>query len=123
MRAATPGEALGRAGDLLRGMPHALILCGHTHVPRVMRLPDGRLVVNPGSVGLQAYTADEPHPHQVENGSPHARYAVVERTAAGWQVSLRSVPYDHEAAARRADEQHRPDWARALRTGYAGSAA
>jgi predicted phosphodiesterase len=123
LRAATPAEAQGRAGDLLRGTPHALILCGHTHVPRVMRLPDGRLVVNPGSVGLQAWSGDEPHPHQVETGSPHARYAIVERAAAGWRVALRSVPYDHEAAARRACDQQRPDWAHALRTGFVGTAA
>jgi predicted phosphodiesterase len=123
MRAAAPAEALARAGDLLRGVPHGLILCGHTHVPRVMRLSDGRLVVNPGSVGLQAYSGDEPHPHRVENGSPHARYAIVERAAAGWQVELRSVPYDHESAARRADEQQRPDWAQALRTGFVSGGA
>ena len=85
-----------------------------------MRLSDGRLVVNPGSVGLQAYEGDEPHPHGVENGSPHARYAIVDRAAAGWQVELRSVPYEHEAAARRAAAHDRPDWADALRTGFMG---
>ena len=25
-----------------------IILCAHTHIPRVVRLRDGRLVVNPG---------------------------------------------------------------------------
>src|SRR5262245_24930394 len=34
------------------GIGASLILCGHTHIPRVVRLRDGRLVVNPGSVGL-----------------------------------------------------------------------
>jgi len=120
IRAATPAEALRRAGDTLRGMPHALILCGHTHVPRAMRLADGRLVVNPGSVGLQAYAGDEPHAHRIETGSPHARYAIVERTASGWQVELRCIAYDHESAARRAEAQRRPDWADALRTGFVG---
>ena len=33
------------------GIDQPLILCGHTHIPRVVRLRDGRLVVNPGSVG------------------------------------------------------------------------
>jgi predicted phosphodiesterase len=122
LRAATPAEALRRAGDALAGVPQPLILCGHSHVPRVMRLADGRLVVNPGSVGLQAYAAHEPHAHRVENGSPHARYAIVERAAAGWQVELRSVPYDHACAARRAEAQQRPDWADALRTGFVGRA-
>jgi predicted phosphodiesterase len=117
LRTATIDEAEQRAGDAMRGVAHSVILCGHTHIPRVMRLSDGRLVVNPGSVGLQAYDDDHPHPHIVENGSPHASYAVLTRKPAGWQVELRRVPYDHERAARRADDGRRPEWARALRTG------
>ena len=30
-------------------------LCGHTHTPRSVRLDDGRLIVNPGSVGMPAH--------------------------------------------------------------------
>ena len=33
------------------GVEQPLILCGHSHVPRVVALSHGRLVVNPGSVG------------------------------------------------------------------------
>lgn len=89
-----------------------LILCGHTHVPRVMTLPDGRTIANPGSVGLQAFEDDTPFPHRVECGSPHARYAVL-RTE-GPEIELVAVPYDHEAAARQAERNGRPDWAQAL---------
>ncbi|QGZ39008.1 putative phosphodiesterase [Pseudoduganella flava] len=113
MRPATHAEVLERAGDAAA----SLILCGHTHVPRSVRLDDGRLVVNPGSVGLQAYDDDQPHPHKVENGTPHARYAIVERTAAGWLVEHVAVPYDWELAAELAERNGRPDWAHALRTG------
>jgi predicted phosphodiesterase len=120
LRPATLAEANARAGRAGQGMPHTVILCGHTHVPRVMRLGDGRLVVNPGSVGLQAYDDAQPHPHVVENGSPHARYALLERTDDGWRVELRSLPYDAEAAARKAEQGARPDWADALRTGFLG---
>jgi predicted phosphodiesterase len=123
VRAATLEEATERAGDTLRGVAHAVILCGHTHVPRVVRLADGRLVVNPGSVGLQAYAADHPHPHVVENGSPHARYALLAREDAGWRIELRSVPYDSSAAAELAGQRGRPDWADALRTGFMGRRA
>jgi len=119
VRRATVEEAAARAGDAMKGVAHGVILCGHTHVPRVMQLSDGRLVVNPGSVGLQAYDDDHPHPHIVENASPHARYAVLSRQAAGWQVELRLVPYEHESAATLADANGRPDWAHALRTGLA----
>lgn len=30
----------------------SLVLCGHTHIPRVVRTKAGQLVVNPGSVGV-----------------------------------------------------------------------
>jgi len=120
VRAATLAEATERAGTALHGVAHGLILCGHTHVPRAMRLADGRLVVNPGSVGLQAFDDDHVQPHVIENGAPHARYALLERGANGWAVSLRSVAYDWETAARRADREGRPDWAHALRTGFVG---
>lgn len=96
-----------------------LVLCGHSHVPRVVRLPSGITVVNPGSVGLQAFADDLPHPYRVETGSPHARYAVLERTTAGWEVELAMVEYDWETAARVAQANARPDWERALRTGLA----
>jgi predicted phosphodiesterase len=32
-----------------------LVLCGHSHIPRVVSLSRGVQIVNPGSVGLQAY--------------------------------------------------------------------
>lgn len=112
-RRATHDEVLARAGDARA----SLILCGHTHVPRSMLLDDGRLVVNPGSVGLQAFGHDQPFPHTSENFTPHARYAIVERTAAGWLVENVAVPYDCEFAALLAARNGRPGWAHALRTG------
>lgn len=112
-RAASYAEVLERAGDAQA----SLILCGHTHVPRSVLLDDGRLVVNPGSVGLQAYDDVLPYPHKAENGTPHARYAVVERTAGGWTVEQYAVAYDGNAAAEVAQRHGRPDWAFALLTG------
>ena len=104
-----------RAGDCRA----ALILCGHTHVPRSLRLSDGRLVVNPGSVGLQAYDDLEPSPHSVEVGSPHARYAVIEKRRHGWRAEHIEVDYDWQAASRQAASHGREDWARRLLTGWA----
>lgn len=112
-RAATYAEVLERAGEARA----SLILCGHTHVPRSVLLEDGRLVVNPGSVGLQAYSDEHPYPHQAEIGTPHARYAIVERTSGGWAVEQYAVTYDWEAAAQVAERNGRPEWAFALRTG------
>lgn len=48
----------------------SLILCGHTHIPRVVRLRDGRLVVNAGSVGCPGYEGAKPVPHRVQTERP-----------------------------------------------------
>ncbi|MCW4460280.1 metallophosphatase family protein [Sphingomonas sp. BT-65] len=111
IREATGAEIAERLGDTAA----ALTLCGHTHLPRVMKLPDGRTVANPGSVGLQAFHDDHPLPYVVENGDPLTRYALVR----GAEVELRAVAYDHQAAAAKAAREDRDDWAVALRTGFA----
>ncbi len=116
-RAATPDEVAERAG----AVDAALILCGHTHMPRQLRLADGRLVVNPGSVGLQAYDDEHGYPHVMENGTPHARYAIAEQGADGaWTAHFHAVEYDWDKAARLALANGRPDWVRPLRTGRVG---
>ncbi|NRF69536.1 metallophosphoesterase family protein [Aquincola sp. S2] len=115
IRAATPAELAARLG-----VPDArLVLCGHSHVARTMQLGD-TLVVNPGSVGLQAYDDDHPHRHRVEAGSPHARWVLAELRAGHWHVEHRLTPYDWEAAALQAESKGRFDWADALRTGFVG---
>ena len=112
-REATPDEVKRRAGDA----KSKLILCGHTHVQRSMRLDDGRLIVNPGSVGLQAYEADRPFSHRIEMGSPHARYAIVTQAGPDWVVEFRAVEYDWAGASATAKANGRHDWAVALRDG------
>ena len=97
----------------------ALILCGHTHMPRIVSLPGGLVVVNPGSVGLQAYDDTGTTPHYVETGSPHARYAMIDRESLGTRVEFIALDYDWQAASRDAAQANRPDWAHALATGYA----
>ena len=109
IREASDAEIGERAGN----RREALILCGHTHLPRIGTLADGRTVANPGSVGLQAYDDDHPVPYRVENGDPKARYAIID----GTDVALHAVGYDHEAAARRAEANGQRSWAQALRTG------
>ncbi len=102
------------------GLTNPVILCGHDHLPGEVHLSDGRLVVNPGSVGLQAYDDDIPHDHIVQTGSPHARYAILSGDEDGWQVEFVAVEYDWRTAAETADKNGRPDWAEWLRTGRAG---
>jgi len=116
------GTRLRRASDvarLLYDIQSSLILCGHDHLPGTLFLPNGHMVVNPGSVGLPAYWDDVPQSHVMETGSPHARYAVISRTEFGYSVTDRAVPYDWESAAKTAERNGRPDWAVWLRTGQA----
>ena len=128
VRAATAPElgeraAEAPAGDTRSGLAATLILCGHTHVQRAMAVPGGPRVVNPGSVGLQAYDDAHPFPHVIEAGSPDARWALAERDARGaWHVQLRTTPYDWASAVARAEANARGDWADALATGFVGRA-
>ena len=117
-RLATPQEIQGRLGSASA----ALIACGHTHVPRSVRTAQGQLIVNPGSVGLQAYDDHQPCFHVVENGSPDARYAIVEMRGDRWISELIAVPYDHAAMAQLARLRRRDDWVCALMTGYMSAA-
>jgi predicted phosphodiesterase len=120
LRAASAGEISARlAKSTALLAPATLLLCGHSHQPRVVQ-QGGLLLVNPGSVGLPAFDDEHPHAHRAETGSPHARWALLERAGSGWRVQLRTTPYDWEAAARQAELNGRGDWADALRTGRVG---
>ena len=94
-----------------------LLLCGHTHIQRAVTLPDGTLIVNPGSVGYPAYKDDRPYEHVMEAGSPHARYAVLDDVSGHWALEFREVEYDWEAAAKLARRNKRPDVEHAVLTG------
>jgi len=103
------------------GIAQSLILCGHTHIARAVRLRDGRLVVNPGSVGSPGFSYHVPYPHVIEAGTPDARYAVLELRSGGWNVSFRCVPYDHHAMAELARANGDLEFAAALATGWVRS--
>jgi len=106
------------AGDLSH-TPEGLVLCGHTHIPRAVALSTGQLVVNPGSVGLPAYSDDAPVPHRIENYAHHASYCLIEASPSGWQVVFVRVPYAYQHAVDAATLRKRDDWAYSLSTGRA----
>ncbi len=105
--------------SLLAGIKAKVILCGHSHLPHVVQLPDRRLVVNPGSVGLPAFQDDNPVWHVMENRSPRASYALLDKTENGWCVELIQIPYNYQAAVALALQHNRPDWALYLEKGIA----
>lgn len=100
-----------------RGVTAGLMLCAHSHVARAVRLGDGRMVLNPGSVGCPGYLDDAPE-HAMQAGLVDASYAVVERTAAGWRPTFHLVPYDATRMVAMAKAEAREDWAMALSTGW-----
>jgi putative phosphoesterase len=103
---------------IAEGISQSLILCGHTHTARAVRLRDGRLVVNPGSVGSPGYSYRLPYPHVIEAGTPDARYAILDLRPSGWSVTFRHVPYDHGAMAELARANGDAESASALATGW-----
>lgn len=92
-----------------------LTLCGHTHTPRVVHLPGRQTILNPGSVGVQAF------PGLTVTGSPHARYAIATRRNGEWSFCHHAVNYDWTEASARATAAGFDSWAHGLLTGYAAS--
>jgi len=80
-------------------IPQRVILCGHSHVNRVIWLSNNKIILNPGSVGLPAYLGNGEHRFAMESMSPHAKYAVA--TVDGNSINIEQVlcTYDWEAAA------------------------
>jgi predicted phosphodiesterase len=118
----TPHGIRERAPDAVAALLPApagesLILTAHTHRAHMLRLPDGRLVLNPGSIGQPGYTDTTPYPHVMQAGTPHARWALCEATRGHWRVTFHATPYDWDAAAAEAARNGRPDWAAALAHG------
>jgi putative phosphoesterase len=101
----------------LGGINSPLILCGHTHIPRVVQMSPGTVIVNPGSVGLPAYDDELPNYHAMQNYSPFASYAIIEKCGLDWHVEHLKIPYDYRFAAEQARQQGRDDWAQWIATG------
>lgn len=101
-----------------KGVDYPIILCGHTHTPRLFCLSGGRMLINPGSVGCPAYDDDSPVYHIMQSGTPDACYAIVEKRADKWNVSFRYIKYDNLSAAKMAKNNGRDDWVGGLKTGF-----
>ena len=104
--------------ERVRDVASRFVLCAHSHIPGAATAGD-KMIINPGSVGLPAYEDPSPPAHVSESGSPVARYAVLQLDGERTSFAHIAIPYDHLAAARRAEENHNHAWAHFLSTGYA----
>jgi diadenosine tetraphosphatase ApaH/serine/threonine PP2A family protein phosphatase len=95
-----------------------IVLCAHSHLPGAAAVGE-KMIINPGSVGLPAYEDPSPPAHVSETGSPVARCAVLHLEEDRAIVEHIAIPYDHAAAARRAEDNESPVWAHFLSTGFA----
>lgn len=100
----------------LAGITQMIVLCGHSHVSRIVRTPE-RVIINPGSVGLNAYDDDHPSFHKIENFHNHAQYVLVEIDGYKLRIEHIALPYDVHQAASCAARHGRNDWAFWLLTG------
>lgn len=89
--------------DLIAKTQHIsqpVILCGHSHVNRVVYLSNGKIILNPGSVGLPAYLGNGEHRFAMESMTPHAKYAIVKVDGNNINIEQIHCSYNwHEASA------------------------
>ena len=103
--------------DLIDDVESKFVICGHSHTARCIKLSSGQIVINPGSVGLQAYKDNKPNDHIVQNLTPDASYVILNIENDEYNLELVKVAYDYEQAALKAEKNGRADWAYALRHG------
>lgn len=101
---------------ILKDIPQKVILCAHSHVPRLVTCND-QLILNPGSVGLPAYTDELPFPHAMETYSSCARYAIISLGADIAVIEHIALPYEWQAAVTKARQNGQEAWAYWLETG------
>ena len=91
-----------------------IILCGHSHVNRVVYLSNNKIILNPGSVGLPAYLGNGEYRFAMESMTPHAKYAII--TVDGNDINIDQVncTYDWNEAAKTAKENGSENWANFL---------
>lgn len=77
-----------------------IILCGHSHVNRIIYLSNGKIILNPGSVGLPAYLGVGEHRFAMESMTPHAKYAIVHANGDNINIEQVLCTYNwHQASA------------------------
>lgn len=95
-----------------------VILCGHSHVNRVVYLSNGKIIVNPGSVGLPAYLGNgKQYRFSMDSMTPHAKYAIIHVNGDRIGVDQINCFYDWKAASAVALSNGNDNWAQFVLTG------
>ena len=74
-------DSQAKIDDVLAHLDEPVLICGHSHIPW-QQARDGRLAVNPGSVGIPI------------NGDRRAQYALLIWEGGRWRAEQRAVSYD-----------------------------
>jgi predicted phosphodiesterase len=103
--------------DLIECTKHIkerIILCGHSHVNRVIYLSNDKIILNPGSVGLPAYLGNGEYRFAMESNTPHAKYAIVH--AGGGNINIEQVlcTYNWRQASEATRKNGNDKWANFL---------
>jgi putative phosphoesterase len=101
----------------IKGISQKIICCGHSHKFNLVNLKSGQFIVNPGSVGLQAYNDDVPIYHKIETGSNKASYCMIKKERNQYVFSRILVSYDWKSASRYALKNNHKEWAKWLISG------
>jgi predicted phosphodiesterase len=91
-----------------------IILCGHSHVNRVIYLSNDKIILNPGSVGLPAYLGNGKYSFAMESNTPHAKYAIVHADGDAINIEQVLCTYDWHAASEAARKNGNEKWANFL---------
>ncbi len=114
-------STLRKEEDILKLMDKDIkskfIMCGNSCIPRCTSLSNGQVILNPGSVGLQAFRSNKQNEHKIQNSINKACYIILDINNNEFNVELVKVDYDFESAALKASKTGFDDWAYALRNG------
>lgn len=91
-----------------------IILCGHSHVNRVVYLSNDKIILNPGSVGLPAYLGNGEYRFAMESMTPHAKYAIVKTDGDAINIEQVLCTYDWHKASEAARKNGNEKWANFL---------
>jgi len=91
-----------------------IILCGHSHVNRVIYLSNDKIILNPGSVGLPAYLGNGKHRFAMESMTPHAKYAIIDVDGPAISIEQMHCAYDWQTASAAARSNGSDNWAEFL---------